>query len=345
MITIFIGDVYFETAKKATEYDQHAFLIDHKNVQVFLQDKRSSITAYTSLGDLSKDLKTILSVLDKAEKIIYVEPTKWSDNKTVNLNYPTESVQGLTEYILWRFYHNKKNVENINFEKYNHQNMLTLVDHRKSNDPNIWVLGSSFSTGGHGIDKNSYPWLLSQQLDLPLNLLAGNAMSIEWMADQIIRSNVQSGDIVILSLNLSDNKHCFWNDVDQSVNVLDSSWKETPANRKRVKQLGFNNIDLDRFLFYNDTGFYKTIIHIHQIINFCKLVKAKLFLFGIYTSDRLNLALADIPEFRNYTYKLESIGSGKVFVDYANDDKHPGVFQHKLYADFIIDNLSRLNYI
>jgi phospholipase/lecithinase/hemolysin len=57
----------------------------------------------------------------------------------------------------------------------------------------------------------------------------------------------------------------------------------------------------------------------------------------------MNLALSDVPQFKLYKNKL-GIDQTE-FVDYADDNKHPGTKQHRLYADFILNNLKALEYI
>lgn len=338
MITVFFGDVNENTANVALNHDVDATLVDNTNAEEFISNPQG--TVYTSLGDLDQNI--VFQVLDKADRIVYVKNTIWSDGKDVDIYYPTESIQGLSEYILWWFSHYKHNVEGLDLSQYQHKDMLFTVDTRKSENPQLWVLGSSFALGNHGIGKNAYPYLLAKDLGLELSLLAIDCASTEQMSDQLLRSDVRENDIVVVSLNYEE-KQMFWNSIEKSVTVLDESWCIDSKMKQRAEQLGYKKLDLDRFLFGNDTGFYKNFTHIHQIINFCKIAKAKLFLFGLYTSDRMNLALGKEPLFKNYRKNLGIYH--KDFVDLAEDNKHPGPKQHRLYADFILDNLKALEYI
>ena len=341
MITVFFGDVYQSTADQAKAFDPQAYLVGAHNAETFL-NSTGNLTIYTSLGDCPQNEDLVFKILDKADKIVYAKSVKWSDNKEVDYSDPTSSVKGLTEYILWYFKHHKKNVSNFDDDDYKHQDMLTLWDTRKSESTQLWIVGSSFCMGNHGIGKNAYPWLLSKDLNMSMSLLACNAASHEIMADQVLRSDIRADDIVVLSLNYEE-KHVFWNSIKNTANILGPGWQSLPEEVQRVEQLGYKKKEFDRFLFANDTGFYKNYIHIHQVINYCNKVGAKLFLFGLYTSHRMNLALSDVPQFKLYKNKL-GIDQTE-FVDYADDNKHPGTKQHRLYADFILSNLKALEYI
>lgn len=341
MITVFFGDVNENTAEQAQAYDPDATLITASNAQDFINSSADK-TVYTSLGDCPDNEDLIFQILDKADTIVYAKSIKWSDNKEIDFSNPTSSVKGLTEYILWYFDHHKNNVSNFDATDYKHQDMLTLWDTRKSEKPQLWIVGSSFCLGNHGIGTDAYPWLLSKDLNIPMSLLAYNGASHEIMADQVLRSDIRADDIVVFSLNYEE-KHVFWNSVKNTANILGPGWQTLPEEIQRVEQLGYKKKEFDRFLFANDTGFYKNYIHIHQLINYCNKVRAKLFLFGLDSSHRMNLALSDVPQFKLYKNKL-GIDQTE-FVDYADDNKHPGTKQHRLYADFILNNLKALEYI
>jgi hypothetical protein len=343
LITVYFGDVCQSTADQAKAYDSQAYLVGVHNAEKFLDStSTSNLTVYTSLGDCPHNEDLIFQILDKADTIVYAKSVQWSDNKEIDYTDPTSSNQGLTEYILWYFDHYKNNVLGLDIKKYKHQDMLHLWDTRKSDQPQLWVVGASFCLGNHGVGKSAFPWLLEKDLNIPMSLLAMNAASHELMSDQLLRSDVRANDIVILSLN-HEERHVFWNSFTSVPNILGPGWHNYENDIKRVEQLGYKKKEVDRFLFANDTGFYKNYTHIYQVINYCNKISAKLLLFGVFSSSRMNLALSDIPQFKLYTNKLGI--SQTNFVDYADDNMHPGIQQHRLYADFILSNLKALEYI
>jgi hypothetical protein len=183
--------------------------------------------------------------------------------------------------------------------------------------------------------------ILGNKLKIPCSILAGRGAPLTWTVDQILRSDIRPGDFVILG-TVPDNRLAIWSN---------SGSKPIFFNAANTKHINFNRIDIPKsaveaFL-VSDNIFYENILHIHQVINFCQKVRAKLMILGLKTSNTLLVHLNNIPEFVNYK-NFES--PDRFYIDYGIDDygidgEHPGPLQHQLYADFCYATLKKLNYI
>ena len=196
-LILFVGDVNNTTAQAALSYDPTAFLIDHSNYQ----NTFTSAVAYTSLGDLPNDSTAIYRLFDQAKQLVYVpESNIWSDGKSLEVDNVSDSMQGLTEIMLASFFKEKQNVENLDFSKYSPDYYLKLADVRKTNDAQLWISGCSNSHATGVAESERYGQLIANELGKQVSFLTCPGSSIEWQADQIIRSDIQAGDIVIWGL-------------------------------------------------------------------------------------------------------------------------------------------------
>lgn len=334
-ITIFVGDVSETTSSVALALDKEAVLLDQSNYLQFLNKELLNHTFYTSLGDLPKDIAIMYRILDKADDIIYCPTNSWSDDKALDITNVTSSIQGLTEFILFNISQIKHNVYNLDLTKYTNSVYTILADSRKTDSQQLWISGCSV-THGVGVDASQrYGQLLANLLELPVSFLTAGGSSIPWAIDQIIRSDVCPGDIVVLGL-ISEFRFPYWAGKN-------GVWHIASSHRLHAKKLPFTNLShsmLDR-LITDENCFYQSVISINQLINFCRKLNLKLLILGLLSSHKLALQLSNISQFKNYV-NFESPNS---YVDLGTDDKHPGPQQHKLYADFCQSALKQLHYI
>jgi len=329
--------VFKTTATAALELDKEAILLDQNNYLQFLNKELLNHTFYTSLGDLPKDMTIVYSILDKADDLIYCPVTSWSGGKDLDVTDVTSSMQGLTEFILFNISHIKHNVYNLDLTKYNASEFIKLADNRKNHDPQLWVAGGSIAFGmGVDIDDRCGN-ILGNKLSLSVSTLAAPGASIPWITDQIIRSDIRSGDFVVVTM-VPDGRLSVW-----------STTKNRVVHLSAHTDFLYDSIDIsksaiDQFL-VSDTRLYENIVHIHQLVNFCKKAGAKLFIIGIGGSDTLSIRLNNIIEFKNYYNAGRHGNDAKGFADIGNDNRHPGPAQHKLYADFCYQQFKKLNYI
>jgi hypothetical protein len=327
-VTLFVGDTDQSLSTVAKKHDPDAFLINHSNYKEFLTTKTTqAITIYTSLGDLPKNLEVFFNIAMTTTKIVYVPPDKWSDNQPIDSTNPTACVQGLTEHILLLI-SNYRPVENLEM-CYLNPTVNPLVDSRKSINPQLWVAGCSF-TEGVGVDiSQRYGQLVATSLALPASFLAKRGSSISWAADQILRSDIRPNDIVVWGITSTARVTCV--DQDQLLTVKTSNYQDDSAIEKIIPL----------HLLIGQTTFYSHLYAIEQVINFCKKCQAKLMLIGILPSDNMLRYLKNKSNYFHFMYNLDFSNNQiyNKYIDLGNDQKHPGINQHKQYADFILKHI------
>lgn len=327
--TLFVGDCGESLCQTAKQFDSEAVLINQDNFTNFI-NSTSSVTGYTSLADLPKDLSVFYNLLNCADKIVYCPPVNWSDQKTINLEDPTNSIQGLTEYYLYVINKNKNNVVGLDLSNFDSSPYINLKTGRPSNDQSLWIVGCS-TTAGIGVDDNErYGVLLSKRLNLPVSFLADSGSSITWAADQILRSDIREQDIVVWGLT-SEHRLIFWN---PSANEL----MHVHSHSENIEQLELSHKTINRLLVHK-TNLLSAIQKIHEVSNFCNKIKANLLIFNVHSSNTLNLHLNNVNEFLVYLSTFDK------YIDIGNDNKHPGPKQHQAYADFCHSALKQLQYI
>lgn len=330
-ITLFVGDCDNSIAQAAQQFDSGAILIDHNNYNFFLNTS-TSFTGYTSIADLPKIIEgqqpVLFKLLNQADCIIYHPPRQWSDNKTINFEDPTDSMQGLTENFLYIINKNKNNVIGLDLKAFPTESHLRLTDSRKSNDPQLWVVGCSTTAGVGVSNEERYGYLLGKSLSLPVSFLTEPGSSISWAADQILRSDINSGDIVVWGLT-NESRMAFWSEIKN---------KEVHINAHSNLDVEYTSLStsLINKLLTHKTTFHTAIQKVHEVVNFCHKINAKLLILNIHSSNTLNICLQNIKEFFPCLQQL---------IDVGTDQRHPGPKSHQAYADFCQSALKKLQYI
>lgn len=330
-ITLFVGDVDESLGVAAKNHDASAFLIDVSNYEQFLTTKfDSNITAYTSLGDLPKNLEIFYTVATKATKIVYCPPTKWSDNLELDVTDPNVSIKGLTEHLLLCIC-DVVPVENIEL-CYLTPTVNPLLDNRVSEGPQMWFVGCCMTEGVGVYPSERYGQLVTEKLNLPASFLAKAASPMYSTADQILRSDIREGDTVVWGITCTE----------LTIYVEDGSMRRVTP----LSYLTYPDIErrLPIRLMYDETNFYTQLYAIEQIINYCQQRKINLLLIGLLISPNMLRFLKTKDNFFNYPYELDFSDDSyaKKFLDYGTDDMHPGPEQHKLFADFVLKHLEAL---
>jgi hypothetical protein len=323
-ITLFVGDVSESLSRAALEHDPAAFLIDHSNYKSFLTSNiNSDVTVYTSLGDLPKDLEVFYNIAMLSTDIVYAPPEIWSDGKSISVTDPTACVQGLTEVMLLLIssYRTVKNLELCYFNP----TVNPLSDLRKTENTQLWVSGCSMTYATGVNDSQRYGQLVADYLNLPCSFLAKPGSSIAWAADQILRSDIRPGDIVIWGITNTERSTLINQNTLTCVNT--SSYIED-SNIEKLLPLK---------TLTNETTFYSHLYSIEQVINFCEKQQATLLLAGLLVGHNMFRYLKTKTNYFHYNYKIKFLNntlSNIEYVDLGTDNQHPGVKQHQLYADF-----------
>jgi hypothetical protein len=325
---IFLGDIQEYLSVVAKDYNQSAWLLDHSNYKSILDSETNleSLVVYTSLGDLPKDLGIVYKVLCQASTIFYCPPVVWSDNKTFDIADPGSSMAGLTEILLGLL------PDSVQVKKSNslYHDPMPVVDSRKTDSKQIWTVGCSISHGV-GVEPNErYGALISKELNLPCSFLTRAGSAIDWAADQILRADINTGDLVVWGITNPDRLTYIHND-QLLVGVTMCSYDAHSEYKKIFKQSEL----------FSQQTIYRHFYAIQQIINYCKKLNVKLILVGVLGGYSF---LPYLKSYKNYIqapYQLifeENFIRSK-FLDVGSDSWHPGVKQHEQYKNIILENI------
>jgi hypothetical protein len=333
-VRIYVGDVTQELAKSAKSYNPTAFLIDHSNYKEFLTTEYSSdIVVFTALGDLPKDLEIFYNILLKADEIVYFPPNHWSGNQVLTNVDPTMSIQGLTENILL-IISNHRPVENIEV-CYLKNHLAKLVDLRKTDKSQLWIAGCSISHGT-GVDPGQrYGQLIAKELGLECSFLTKPGSSIQWAADQLLRSDIRPGDVVVWGITDSCRlSYVYNNQYLPGINC--NTYTEYPEIEKIVP---FSEL-------FSENTLYNNICSIEKVINFCKKIDVNLGMLGILpTMPNFYRYIKSKPGYIDFPYKIKwrNNSTKEQYQDLGTDNEHPGPVQHQHYKTFIQNHFNIFN--
>lgn len=324
--TIFFGDTDNTVSIAAQKFNPDAFLVNTGNLsQLIATDLTHDVTVYTSLGNLPKEAAIVCQFLEQADEIFYCPPKFWSDQHCVDLLNPTETVQGRTETVLLLL---RDLVPITGIEKaLFYPRAIPLADHRKTEQPQMWSVGCSL-THSDGVDNSvRYGQQVADELDLECSFLTRPGSSITWAADQILRSDVKSNDIVVWGI--TNNERVSYVHLGKLLpGVTINSYPYFPGIRRRIP--------IETLL--SENTFYQNIYSIEQVINFCDKCQVRLLMVGLLPSYNILRYLSTKSNFFNfpYPYTFSNLPS---FVDVGTDNKHPGPLQHSLYKNFVLKHI------
>lgn len=319
MINIYLGDTGNYLEKIAKLADPLAVSITVNNFNTL-----TTGTYYTSLKDLSST-QILATVLRKANKIIYCPPIeKWSDNRSGQ-----SRLQTLTEEHL-KIFRWLKPVENFNAvsDPETKEAMLALSDLRKTDDPQLWIAGGSTALGA-GVELNQrYGQLIADEINRQVSFISTRSSSILWIADQVLRSDIREGDIVVVELTPLSRVPFFHN--KKLTHVTPMNYISNPE-LKHI--LDINVLDGENIV-------YQSVTSIFQIVNFCSKVKATLLLAVAGGNEILDY-LEDIPGLILFSGLWGfDITDGQCvnfsYPDLGSDNYHPGIKTHRYFAEEIL---------
>jgi len=326
LLIMFVGDVGESTSMLAKSYDPMAQLVDHNNYRQLLHTRPTEkTTLYTSLGDLPKDMTIVYNIFSLADRIVYCPQKYWSDKKQIEIIDPTTSLQGLTESLLLLV------SEHVTVDNLcpGIKDPDPLVDYRKTNQAQMWVAGCSISHGV-GVDPaQTYGQLTANELNLECSTLTKPGSSIDWAADQILRSDIKKNDLVIWGLT-----HC------GRLSYIHNDALFTVTGRSYEIDAGLEKI-IPMSNLYSQNNIYKQVYSIEKVINFCSKCQATLILFGVVSDLWLLPFLKTQTNYWRFPYPIHAIFDCLTsnFIDLGNDGQHPGPMQHNEYKTFLINKI------
>jgi len=249
-----ISKLYISTI----DYNWHNLdyvLLNEKNINK-LVDSVDLVNCCTSVEDLSA--KYIHTACDSATEIILV-----------GLNVDDISLTNNNCFLYGRLFNElvryKYKVKNFSWNK----NFNYLKNNRLDNTQILWTAGCSITYGVGVAHEDRWGSILSKYLDLSEVSLSQEATSVDWSADQILRSDIKEGDIVVWGLTNVPR-------VEISVN-----WNFIPSTITHYvginKEYQYWSLDY----FESETQVLSVVRSILQVINFCQKIKARLYLANI----------------------------------------------------------------
>lgn len=312
MITLFVGDNDQTLPERALAHDPGAWLVDHSNWQQVLDHAGDqSITVYTSLSDLPKitqDRSVFWLLLERADEIYYVPPARWSDHIG---RFTWSGQKTLTEFYLCLQIRSGGVVRGFDLALQTDHHYLDLADQRGQASHVIWIVGCSLSHGDGVLPDQRYGHLIARETGRPVRWLTRSGSSLEWQADQILRSDLQPGDTVIWGLT-SENRSPMAHD----------GWV-VPWPDHSMEDLHYR---------LHETRYYKAITSVFQVINSCEKIGCELILLPLMASEKLQIALMRERTFHCLPYHTR-------YLDLGTDGVHAGPLQHRCWADSCLEIL------
>lgn len=291
MTTVYVGDHSKEFAEKIKRIDSTARLVNSENYK----DWTSFNCMYTSVADL--DEFTFVDLCTQVDRVVY--------DRDYGSRLPfTNDLMLLVA--------SKRDIDNFSPVK-KCSDYLHLEDSRKTESPQLWCAGCSY-TLGVGVNENQrYPSLLAESLNMPMSLLARSGSSITWAADQILRSDIRSNDIVVWGLT-EHYRIPYWQ--GKEFHIVANSAMGLPFNMTRIVE---------------EDVVCRNIRAINQTINYCEKIGAKLYLAGLLDSSEHTNHLFDRR--RHYIHLQRKN------LDLGTDGLHPGPIEHQRYANLIFEKI------
>lgn len=282
---------------------------------------------YSTLEDLKVKHNELVWLVNQCHNVVLIDV----DQRNLLINVPLES-QPLYAYLLTVLKRLKKN-NNFQFENlYQEAPWSFAVPQRPCPDPVLWVGGCSISAGCSINTTDSYAHQLSILFNMPLAMLAEGGSSIQRQFDRWVAADIKSGDILIWGLT---------NFSRLDVMVKDQWTKVTTSNyfTELSEKYRYWNVD-----FFNSPT--QAMSSIRQILQFEKLCKK------LSINDYCLVNILDdtwSPWILDGHNKFLDIGANSNpdnrynFVDYGEDQMHPGPNQHRLYATKIANFIRKKN--
>jgi hypothetical protein len=370
LITSIIGDV----DQSLSNYSKSLYP-DAVHIDVACSN---DITRFYSLGDMTME-KFIIYLLE-SDKIIFHNKEQWSNDVLKEITQSilyifcavgfANKIAGF-DFQNYKFVKNPISTNNINFDKNDHRHRVDLqkitnfdaknynglTDYRKTQTlPQFWIAGCSYASGDE-LDNQElrYGQLVADHYGWKYSFLSRAGSSIDFAADQIIRSDIRKGDVVIVGLTGIERYTWFISNRQVHVTLgLERSIKLRPNDFKGgdIKLLSKIRVDDARINFAERA--------VNQIVAQCKKSDATLVLMVHEhlslpeNATRFTKFLSQFDCFLDLTSKMrkkyqlgfhcvEPKNDGVVYdsltgmIDLANDRKHPGPMTHRAWADIIID--------
>jgi len=333
---LFIGNTDSYLADLALNYDNSALLIHHNNYSQFINESKT-ITGYTALGDLPKDTNVFCNLLKSADEIHYCPPQSWIEQSYKNdLFKDTNTEQHLVEGFLI-YFSQKKKIHGLDHINTTHKTLHINTTRENISQKTLWIAGCSNSKATGVTAEESYGHLLSCSLKMPCINLAQGGTSNQWSADQLLRSDIRQGDIVIWGLTSVERIAYIHN---SKVVPLTPSYYLENKDAKNI---------MHPSQLLSENTLHQSLTAIEQVANFCKKIQATFYCFLTFPTDiRLYKFLLHKEYFMQFDFKFTIAADNSwhhIRQDLGTDNIHPGSNHHLHWHNLILTHLKQQNKI
>ena len=314
-----INILYFSTVDH--DWNGHpSVLLNHKNFkQAILSAEQKNY--HTSTSDIKTE--NLYHVCQHAKELVMVG---------IDLDYVAHVIDADEMYNLGRlyyeFYRNQSKVADGKlFDQLSFELFDNLTATRPCSSSVLWTVGCSYTFGDGVLPHQRWGQILSEKINLQEISLSKSGASIHWAADQIMRSDLRKGDVLVWGLTTIPR-----------IEFADGWYLNTGTLFNAVNSK--TNRDL-----YKDFNYYTSRTHVLQcihdilaVINFCRIANVELYVINLIETSWLPMVFAKYENFLDLTVK-SSIASTHIPIpkDIGLDDLHPGPTQHEEYAELIFN--------
>ena len=302
--TLYIGETNPEDTNHYYTLDESARNLHIGNYMTAPNEKLTGVF-YTSLADFQNQLDTMLQVCWRFDKIICRPPATWSGDK----KYTEQFLKLLSLF---------KPIENF------------VIDstRRKTEQPQIWVAGCSWSSAVGVAKEQRWASLLADQMNMAVTVLAEGGSGNSYQARMLLSADIRENDVVIFQVTTPHRETIFGQDgVECGMEHVNAqTFKDNPDLYKTYSP---NRLD-ELTLVINQ------IKDMQNLINFSQKLKAKLLIWSpgypLWIGEYSKNFLRDKENFYSYKNKMS---------DFGTDGLHPGPETHKQYADFVFEKFKQ----
>lgn len=298
MSTVTISDVLYVPDNSSSillttdNYQEHAFL--------------SADNYHTTLGDITS--RELLTLLDHIDRLIFID-----------IFDHTSDIYKET-VVLLNYISHFRTVENFSVDP-----TVTFTDHTgildRPDEPVIWVYGCSH-TYGYGLrsDELNYATILSQELGMPLKLIAKCATSTNWSLRHLLNTPFRPGDRVVWQLTTPNRVTRFEED--------GADVEEVQLARTQDRHL--LEVYNDNQTFFNHINFLNTGVQYLRSQNVDFVLTSLMIRMKLFYNYMLE-----------YTKYPEYCYSPEFEVDLGTDNVHVGPRSHQNLANAILTHMKQ----
>lgn len=312
-----VGTLYI--SHKNHDWTGHLTTIIHSdNFKKILNDIETK-DYHTSMPDLHND--NLQEVINASQKIVVID---------INFEFIKSMTDDIFQYgyLLHLLLAVKEKVNGISWiEEFNYQkNSAYNLNKKSQQKQTLWTAGCSFTYGVGVSPTENYGSLLAEKLNLAHINIAKGGSSIFWAADQILRSDIEKDDMVILGLTtLARLEYSYdWELKSMPCSNADHNYALLQATEC------LKNRDLEYY--DSQTHILLCTRYILQVMNFCNKIGAKFYLVNLLEHSWMPVIFKDYPNFIDLISGQNAYNRNN-YIDLGTDNLHPGPMQHKSWAD------------